>query len=115
MEAILWEYNARLETGDADDVATLESLAAAIGPASELKLDLCIYYDFGDEVSDDVSDEVSDDVDGYGNGYSHGGQNLLRVLHFVFLSFTRRHWRVQVVRSAWIRCSRSCLIHGAAW
>jgi hypothetical protein len=39
--AILKQYNARLETGDADDVATLESLAAAIGPASELNLSFC--------------------------------------------------------------------------
>jgi hypothetical protein len=39
--AILREYNARMETGDADDVATLESLAAAIGPASELHVWTC--------------------------------------------------------------------------
>jgi hypothetical protein len=39
--AILREYNARLETGDADDVATLESLAAAIGSASHLDLREC--------------------------------------------------------------------------
>jgi hypothetical protein len=37
---ILWEYE-RLETGDADDMATLESLAAAIGPASQLDLRNC--------------------------------------------------------------------------
>jgi hypothetical protein len=36
--AILEEYNEKLKTGDADDVATLESLVAAIGPASELNL-----------------------------------------------------------------------------
>jgi hypothetical protein len=41
VKAILEEYNARLETGDADDVATLESLAAAIGPASKLDLRGC--------------------------------------------------------------------------
>jgi hypothetical protein len=44
VEAILEEYNARLASGDgsdADDVATLESLAAAIGPASELDLSCC--------------------------------------------------------------------------
>ncbi len=39
--AILREYNARMETGDADDVATLESLADAIGPASKLDLREC--------------------------------------------------------------------------
>ncbi len=39
--AILEEYDARLETGDADDVATLESLAAAIGLASQLDLRGC--------------------------------------------------------------------------
>ncbi len=39
--AILEAYNARLETGDADDVATRESLAAAIGSASELQLWSC--------------------------------------------------------------------------
>jgi hypothetical protein len=40
--AILEEYEERLETGDADDVATFESLAAAIGLASELNLRGCM-------------------------------------------------------------------------
>ncbi len=38
MEAILKQYNARMETGDADDVAALDSLADAIRPASHLDL-----------------------------------------------------------------------------
>jgi hypothetical protein len=37
--AILEEYNTRLKTGDVDHVATSDSLADAIGPASQL--DLC--------------------------------------------------------------------------
>jgi hypothetical protein len=44
VEAILEEYDARMETGDADDVATFESLAAAIGPASELDLTYCMKF-----------------------------------------------------------------------
>ncbi len=37
----LVEYTKKLKTGDADDVATLESLAAEIGPVSELNLGEC--------------------------------------------------------------------------
>ncbi len=39
--AILMEYNTSLESGDADDVATLESVATAIGSALELSLSSC--------------------------------------------------------------------------
>jgi hypothetical protein len=38
VEAILNVCIKKLGPGDADDLATLESLAAAIGPASELSL-----------------------------------------------------------------------------
>jgi hypothetical protein len=52
--AILKECNARLETGDADDGVTLESFAAAMGPASELNLSCCKelveYFSFRDVV-----------------------------------------------------------------
>jgi hypothetical protein len=41
VEAILREYKKKLKTGDADDVATLVSLAAAIGLASKLDLGDC--------------------------------------------------------------------------
>jgi hypothetical protein len=53
--AILKQYNTRLKTGDAYDVATLESLAAAIGPASNLDLTYCKEFVEGVTFRDGVS------------------------------------------------------------